>query len=1202
MYGQKCIRCVSAQQRKPQKMKKAVLSLLGLFGTWALSPGYVMAAPMSLMITAACNYDAVGTQNEITYANTKTGNHRLTDILGGHNLAQAGMALTSTASLSSGTAMPPYGVIGNYAGSFAYDKNSSGTYSASSNCVHLIASATSSTTVSASITIPLTSTVTDASGGHSVNEEYNYNDLNFLFVQCRSTGAGTYRTIISVTYTDGTTATLKDTGAVTVAANGAGGTIGSAGIGGQGGLNNSTDTDTSVTNEYSSPYGVVTTGTSGSYSSVISSTAGSNLWQMTTPLALTSSKVLASVTFQVQASQAGMWNELTVFGMDADLTPYTPPPASDPAATLTFTPTSRMSAHPRIMITPATIASIQAFYNNTAQSQIWRNEFDAYVPACVPPSDDTVLIDATEAQRQGLWRLPTVALDYVINGRQSSLTNAIGFLQFYLALPDWETSLERNSGMAAANNMVGVALAYDWLYNNLDPTFREQVREKLFAQARALYYGGFLEQNSNIAAIYWQVDPLNNQRWHRDAGFVLGVIASYDGNASENYMMNAAAKEAALVNQWLAPDGSSHESASYQVFGGSHLMMAEQASDDNFGTNLLSAPYFQNIGTWYMQLQTASFKGTLDFGDYSGYDDDGSYGNFLLECANKNNDANLRAGVLQLYANNPAAITFSWWSFLWDNPNLTGGTWTGVPLTGYYSDLGISTYRDSWTPGGVTAMFKCSPLGGISINQYRDANNETYINVAHDDPDANSFIFFMGDDGMMWSDWYSQRKQSSQQNTILVNNLGQNPSGRSPAAQVFSAPATSGSMLGMAKSFTPVTLVNGTIVSEGEAAGSYPALTTPGVRPALTRYRRLFMWAGNKYMLVLDDIRSATSATYAQLIQGPAVTAVNTTLGQFNLATGTHSCLFQVVGSQALTYSIVASTADNRSTSLGYEQLQSSATGTSLQLASIFNPWAVSNLSVAIQNQTPTTEDIAVTGSGVADTYRWTYATGSTTASSIIPLIAPSITSAAPASPATLGVPYNFTVTATGSPAAGFTVPANTLPPGLTLSSAGVISGTPTETGLFTGTITASNGIGTAATQGFSINVVGGYSAWVVQEGLSGNKAQMTAINAPDGLTNLLKYSLGLHAFTAYNPGSASLPFVEVKNYSDTNYLALTFTGVATDVTYNVQATSDLTGAWTTIYTYKGSPAPGTVVVQDTQAIPTSNPSRRYLRLNVTSP
>jgi hypothetical protein len=50
-------------------------------------------------------------------------------------------------------------------------------------------------------------------------------------------------------------------------------------------------------------------------------------------------------------------------------------------------------------------------------------------------------------------------------------------------------------------------------------------------------------------------------------------------------------------------------------------------------------------------------------------------------------------------------------------------------------------------------------------------------------------------------------------------------------------------------------------------------------------------------------------------------------------------------------------------------------------------------------------------------------------------------------------------------------VTSGSLPPGLTLSSSGVISGTPTTTGTYTGTITADNGVGTPATQSFSITV-----------------------------------------------------------------------------------------------------------------------------------
>ncbi|OWK37752.1 beta strand repeat-containing protein [Fimbriiglobus ruber] len=87
-------------------------------------------------------------------------------------------------------------------------------------------------------------------------------------------------------------------------------------------------------------------------------------------------------------------------------------------------------------------------------------------------------------------------------------------------------------------------------------------------------------------------------------------------------------------------------------------------------------------------------------------------------------------------------------------------------------------------------------------------------------------------------------------------------------------------------------------------------------------------------------------------------------------------------------------------------------------------------------------------------------------------LSAPAITSANAATFFT-GGPNTFTVTATGSPASTFTE-TGALPAGVTLSSAGVLSGTPTATGAFPITITASNGVGTPATQSFTLTVNAG--------------------------------------------------------------------------------------------------------------------------------
>lgn len=113
-----------------------------------------------------------------------------------------------------------------------------------------------------------------------------------------------------------------------------------------------------------------------------------------------------------------------------------------------------------------------------------------------------------------------------------------------------------------------------------------------------------------------------------------------------------------------------------------------------------------------------------------------------------------------------------------------------------------------------------------------------------------------------------------------------------------------------------------------------------------------------------------------------------------------------------------------------------------------------------------------------------------------ITAVAPTITSAAPTGTATVGVPYNFTCTATGTAPITFTAPG--LPTGLAMSTAGVISGTPTAASNFSGTITAANGTTPNATQAFSI-LVSVVPASITGTALQGNNLILSGTGPANG-------------------------------------------------------------------------------------------------------
>jgi len=75
--------------------------------------------------------------------------------------------------------------------------------------------------------------------------------------------------------------------------------------------------------------------------------------------------------------------------------------------------------------------------------------------------------------------------------------------------------------------------------------------------------------------------------------------------------------------------------------------------------------------------------------------------------------------------------------------------------------------------------------------------------------------------------------------------------------------------------------------------------------------------------------------------------------------------------------------------------------------------------------------------------------------------------------PGQVGSAYSHTFTSsTGTPAGSFAVSAGALPPGLSLSDAGLLSGTPTARGEYHFTVSASNGFFADATKEFTLNIV----------------------------------------------------------------------------------------------------------------------------------
>jgi len=163
---------------------------------------------------------------------------------------------------------------------------------------------------------------------------------------------------------------------------------------------------------------------------------------------------------------------------------------------------------------------------------------------------------------------------------------------------------------------------------------------------------------------------------------------------------------------------------------------------------------------------------------------------------------------------------------------------------------------------------------------------------------------------------------------------------------------------------------------------------------------------------------------------------------------------------------------------------------------------------------------------------------GSTTSQTFVVTVnqAPAITSTAPSASGTVGAAYNFSYTASGFPAPTFSQ-TGTLPPGLSLSSTGVISGNATTAGTFTGTVIATNSVSTNS-QAFSITItkaIATVSPGSLSQTYDGTQRAATSTTTP----------LGLGVTYTYN-GSSTVP---------TNAGTYTVIGTINDANYQGSAT-----------------------------------------------
>lgn len=607
--------------------------------------------------------------------------------------------------------------------------------------------------------------------------------------------------------------------------------------------------------------------------------------------------------------------------------------------------------HPRLLFTADEIAALKKRIPGDPLLQKAYEGNKAWAAMALVPSGPKPPItqDDTSALVKSYSQAPAMAYAYALDRDPAIRKKIEDTLKTMLEQPYWAAVPELDSSMGGACNMLMVGLLYDAVHADLDPAFRSKMAAKILLHARRLYYLGHKEL-SIMPYRYWTVDPQPNHRWYRDMGLAACLLAIADEKDLDTaYLMQGLKEEMDFIMKWYPPDGDCHEGASYQNFGYTAIVTACMMMDRNLGTDYLRKSGLKNAWEQHMYYWLPGRRSDISWGD----DQNGAGGGYGHNDAtffvgpHLSRDKQAQAMLLMRLAKtavpdkkgNPPILPWTLLAFY--DPTVGQGDYKATVPHRLFPDVGAATMRDSWEDDAVVFSFKCGPVGGHLLNEFRMTNlvdgKPRGINIAHDDADANGFALAVGDGFAFHPGVYTTTPRgTAEHSTLTVDGVGQ-----INEFPWWTPPLNTADFRQFANLTGWKADAKGHVIIEGEAGSAYrgkPEKVPELPAPFLKTYRRTAIWLPKEYILILDDIVANGARTVTW--RGTAPKSQITKL-PWNVTTETG----QGVGIQVLANREFSNSIDDKMVLTGrwgkapVQQLQFSLKTEAVKFATLLDPW-----------------------------------------------------------------------------------------------------------------------------------------------------------------------------------------------------------------------------------------------------------------------
>ena len=459
--------------------------------------------------------------------------------------------------------------------------------------------------------------------------------------------------------------------------------------------------------------------------------------------------------------------------------------------------------------------------------------------------------------------MANLSLVYILTNEDKYLYEAKRWIFTCVNYAHWGNAHLVDVDLSAAWILFGMGISYDWLKGALSIEEKQKVKDKIILQGNRMYDYKIANSTSG-----WSIQYCQNHNWINLTGLsCAGYALINDGCGFAQEWIDDAKKNFETVYDLLPDDGSDYEGVVYWRYGAMWLfvyahLLKEREGIDYFRT----CKFLENTFFYRLYQCTGSLEEQMNFGDCHDTRSGHSDAIYYKVASEYNNPYAQKMGNLvrdeflmreaTLSKVKPGILPECFFEALFYDNKVEERDFSNLPTTRYFDDLGLYSYRSSWSEDAVCFSFKCSyPGGKIQWNKLWDMKETTEINsfgLSHQHPDNNSFLLTMGDTYFAIDDGYNRNVMAEDHNIVLVDSLGYEDEGNNNIWRNYSK-----DMIGQVEKYEDTDDYTYVV---GESAKTYKK------ELKLNAFRRHLINTKKPYFIMVDELSSEIEHKYTWVL------------------------------------------------------------------------------------------------------------------------------------------------------------------------------------------------------------------------------------------------------------------------------------------------------------------------------------------------